>query len=362
MPDNKAKFCLPSVDIKTEKTPLFTLYMPASLGEICQGIYQDQEKLASYAINLFNQMIFYPGRLSDIVRDYKPANCKNESLNDKVNTDLSPVYYYRTIPVDEAKPRKPDSAAVSRLKPVASCMPDKLLHLYNFLCQQKKPVQLPREISIVHISRIPLGRGMGSSTADLALLAAGLKKLSGQQYEPGWLAEILPAIEPTDSTLFPEITIYEQNAGSCWQQLGNFQKQPRSRVLALGQPGNEDTVASRRSRPKPPDTSACFNLLKKAVKQNNIELLGRAATCSSRRWLKRLDYPGLEEILEAKQNFGCAGINIAHSGNVIGIIYLSGRADIEGFMKFLARRGLSVFYPQRQKYKIIAGGIRETKD
>ena len=361
MPDKTAVSSLPSVKIETEKNPLFTLYMPASLGEICQGIYQGQEKLASYAINLFNQMIFYPGKLPDTDRDLKPANYQGKSLQESKSSGSPRIYYYRTMPASKKSNHNTFTAdAASNLQTVASCMPDKLLQLYNFICQQKDPGQLPREFSIVHISRIPLGRGMGSSTADLALLAAGLKKLSSQQYEPDWLAEILPAIEPTDSTFFPEITIYEQNAGSCWHKLGNLQQKTQLRVLALGQPGNEDTLASRRSRSKPPQLSECFSLLEEAVKQNDIALLSRAATCSSRSWLKRLDYPGLEEIIdEASQNYVCEGVNIAHSGNVIGVIYLPGKANIAGLRSFLDRRGLSVFYPQQQKYKIIAGGIRE---
>ena len=362
---DKAKAPLPRVKIAAEIEPLFSLYMPASLGEICQGIHNQQERLASYAINLFNQMLFYPGKLP--VRSNKTSgNQQPISLEKADGSRKSPaIYYYRTLPADSNKSSATSSAGsdnylTPRLIPVVSCMPAKLRRLFRLFCQQNQTKQLPRHLSLVHISRIPVGRGMGSSTADLALLAAGLKKLCKQGCKSGWLARLLPTIEPTDSTIFTPMTIYEQNQGSGWQSLGSLQK--KARVLALGQPGSEDTVASRHARPQPPRVSSCFQLLTDAVRQNDLELLGRAATCSSRKWQDRLNYPGLAEIIEISQNCGCAGVNIAHSGNVMGIIYQQDKADIAGFMETIDRRGLSVYYPQQHKYDIIAGGIRTAKN
>lgn len=309
------------------------LAMPASLGEICQGYYRGSEKLASYAIDLYNEMRFAagpPSRRGAADRKFCPVK----------NTEIS---YYRSLP----------SAG-----PVAAALPPKLRSLAALICSRLE-AELPQQLSIIHISRIPLGRGLGSSTADLALLARGLYRLAGKNIEKDDMARLLPRIEPTDSTFFPAITIYEQNAGKSWQELGNMEADLE--VLQLGRPGSCDTIKSRSGRRKPPGLQKAFSLLKEALQQQNPELLGRAASISALSWQDRLDYPGLEKIMALAESCGCLGVNIAHSGSVIGIIHSRSEADIEGFKAELDSTALTAHYPFRAGYRIVSGGLRELK-
>ncbi len=328
-----------------------TLAMPASAGEICQGVYRGRERLASCTVDLFNRLALFPGRLN---RRGKPAKnnasykIRSSAYKSGEISSRPALYYYRLLPGAAKRP-----GDILKLH----SPPPKFSQLFDRLCSQIKKKRLPGEISAVHISRIPLGAGMGSSTADLALIASGLYRLAGERSSPEKLARLLPRLEPTDSTIFSEITIFEQNYGSSWQRLGGISG--GFKVLALRRPGSINTLSSRRFRQQPPDLHGCFELLKRAIEKDSLRLLGRAATFSAKRWSDRLEYPALEEIIDLALSCGFAGINAAHSGSILGAIFREDEADIEKFNALLERRGLSPLYPCRRTYRAVGGGIRK---
>ncbi|SDL78015.1 hypothetical protein [Halarsenatibacter silvermanii] len=330
------------------------LAMPASLGEICQGIHRGREQLASYAVDIYNRMIFCPGCLAELSgvdeagaaadRPQKPGPMGNAGAAG----DPPRLHYYQLLP--SAGPGR-------KLRAAAGPLPAKLKKLYRQHLTLRGSAGLPERFSILHICRIPLSRGMGSSTADLALLSAGLAALSGRRLYPGELARRLTAVEPTDSVIFPEITIFEQNRATGWQRLENLADDLR--VLALGLPGSIDTVAGRRGRKTPPEIDRAFWLLHRALKEKKAELLGRAALVSAESWQDRLDYPGLEDLIELALSRGSLGVNIAHSGRFAGVIFRPGELNREKFRQDLGRRGLTACYSFKAEYSIVPGGIRD---
>lgn len=311
------------------------LAMPASLGEICQGLYRGSERLASYAIDLYNEMTFAAGLPF-------PSESGDRFHHDSFyQADNTEIHYFRSLPTNSL---------------VSAPLSPKLRELASLICS-RPGLKLPQKLSIIHISRIPLGRGLGSSTADLALMARGLYRLAGENMDKIELARLLPRIEPTDATFFPGITIYEQNRGSSWQELGNLEADLK--VLQLGRPGSCDTIKSRSGRRRPPRLHKAFSLLERSLAEQNPTLLGRAANRSARSWQNRLDYPGLDRIISLASGCGCLGVNIAHSGSVVGVIYHNNEADIERFQTELDLRGPGAFYPFRSSHRIVSGGLRE---
>ena len=63
-----------------------------------------------------------------------------------------------------------------------------------------------------------------------------------------------------------------------------------------------------------------FNLLEKGLKNNDLKLIGEACTLSSLANENIHKKPYLNEIIEISQNMNAYGVNIAHSGTVIGIL------------------------------------------
>ncbi len=82
-------------------------------------------------------------------------------------------------------------------------------------------------INTIHIeinSKIPRGKGLASSTADLCATYKCLTKLFEKNYSIEELQKHCLAIEPTDSIIFNEFTLFDYKKGSFKEKLGPYIK------------------------------------------------------------------------------------------------------------------------------------------
>lgn len=63
------------------------------------------------------------------------------------------------------------------------------------------------------------------------------------------------------------------------------------------------------------------NLLTKGFSDQSVELLGRAATISAEINQKYYPKKNFKELLEISKDIGASGIQISHSGTLIGLIF-----------------------------------------
>ena len=206
---------------------------------------------------------------------------------------------------------------------------------------------------------IPRGKGLGSSSADVvaAIAAAGLAL--GRELTPEQTACLAVQVEPTDGVMFPGIALFDHREGSVMERLG---APPPLEIVALDFGGEVDTLefnrVDRRSlwESVAGETSEALELVRRGITQGDPALVGRGATISALAGQRVLPKNELSKVIELAEASGAAGVNVAHSGTIIGIL-LDARQ----------KRGLSIFrkakaaFPEAEAvhhFRVLSGGVR----
>ncbi len=178
---------------------------------------------------------------------------------------------------------------------------------------------------IIH-SNIPVGRGMGSSTADvLASILAVLDYLCVEPASDKVMQIAVSAETASDSTLFKQhAVLFAHRDGVV---LESFRKPlpaidfisidttPHVTVDTLEfEPARYDQQEIETFRP-------LRSLLRRAIINSDARLLGRVATASTRINERFLPKPRLNDIETIGARFGAIGTQVAHSGTVVGLMF-----------------------------------------
>ncbi|WP_258360479.1 hypothetical protein [Moorella sulfitireducens (nom. illeg.)] len=178
---------------------------------------------------------------------------------------------------------------------------------------------------------LPPGKGLASSTADVAAAAAATAGALGAKLSLEEIKGIALAIEPSDGTFLPGIVLFDHLRGEFWECLG---EPPPLAVLIVDLGGTVDTILFNQRR----DLMALNRVKEGAVRQavalvreglagGREELLARGATISALANQGILYKPELETLVEIATALGALGVNVAHSGTVAGILYRPGAVD-----------------------------------
>ncbi|RWI54684.1 MAG: GHMP kinase [Mesorhizobium sp.] len=175
-------------------------------------------------------------------------------------------------------------------------------------------------------SNIPVGRGMGSSTADvLASIQAVLDWLEVEAASDDVMRIAVSAETACDSTLFKQqAVLFAHRDGIVMEafrrplppiDLISIDTTPEVTVDTLEyEPARYDALEIETFRP-------LRSLLRTAIKHADVRMLGRVATASARINERFLPKPGLDEIETIGGRFGAIGIQVAHSGTVVGLMF-----------------------------------------
>lgn len=239
---------------------------PASFGEIIQGKMYDKDILCSCPINIFTK-----------VRVFESKN---------------PQYKYKYL---------------------------KSAKFLNNVLKEWGYEEYIENLDIDIKSNIPAGKGFASSTADLCGVYYALLGLFKRQYEEDEIIRNCINIEPTDSIIFKEMTIFDYKNGHYKQNIGEY---CNFNILVFEGKRVVDTVEfNKRNLPPLSNVEDLEKKLILAVKDKNIRNIGYCATESIIRNHRRLSYPILPVILKIKEEIGGYGVIGAHSGDALGIIY-----------------------------------------
>ena len=282
---------------------------PASCGEFVQGILDNEEYLSSYAIDMFS-IASLEEKKEDINLGYKKSRKAIEKVFEKFN-----------IPIEESK-----------------------------------------NISLDLKSNIPIGKGMASSTADIGATIKATLSILNKKLNDEEISLIASEIEPTDSIILYKNSIFNPINGSVKKYLSSFDN---GRVIIL-EPKEILETKIIRSNPnylniKLENKSIIkksFNLLEKGLENNDLKLIGEACTLSSLANENIHKKPYLNEIIEISQNMNAYGVNIAHSGTVIGIL-IDKNMDYERIINHLNNLPLSDYYKKIHLANIIGQKERE---
>lgn len=211
------------------------------------------------------------------------------------------------------------------------------------------------------------GKGLGSSTADIAGTLAAFAACAGVPLAPRELAALALRVEPSDGTMLPGIAILDHRRGRLAGTLGD---PPPLEVLIFDQGGGVDTLAfnarpdlDRLNRAKEPEVREALDLVRRGLdlaragrEKAAAELIGAGATLSALAHQRILPKPRLEEVLRLARGAGAVGVTVAHSGTVIGILCDPARAPAAAIRPHLEARLGAPLVPAR----VVGGGTRVT--
>lgn len=173
-------------------------------------------------------------------------------------------------------------------------------------------------------SGLLIGKGMASSTADMTAAIIAIASLNKKKISHEMISRILLKIEPSDGIFYPGIVAFDHIHGSFYEKTGqafdvNF--------LIYDFGGEVDTISfnsdpylEEKNLAKKEIIEKAYFILKDAFAAKDIKKLGQAATMSALANQSILHKKNLEEIIQLSLSYGAYGVNIAHSGTLIGII------------------------------------------
>jgi len=216
---------------------------------------------------------------------------------------------------------------------------------------------LTAEVTITN--PIPAGKGMGSSSADITAAVGAVGIAAGRPFSSDDIASIALSVEPTDGVMFPGIALIDHRRGSIAESLG---PPPPMEVIVIDTGGTVDTLEFNRTdrtalwEKVASRTDEALELVREGIRRGDSELVGRGATISARAGHPPAMAEWVERAAEFVDEPGVVGINVAHSGTVLGILLDARQRRI----KPVYRRALEAFSDAEsvQHFRMIGGGVR----
>ncbi|MEV7041658.1 kinase [Amycolatopsis sp. NPDC051061] len=192
-------------------------------------------------------------------------------------------------------------------------------------------------------SDIPLCRGFGSSTADVTSAIGAVLAATGRRLSPAEVGALAVEAETASDSLMygGRAVVFAHREGEPIEDLGELM--PLS-VLGFGtSPGGRgvDTLELPPARYTSWEIEAfrpLRGLLRRAVRDGDAGLLGRVATASTLLNQRHLPIPVLDDVLAVARAAGAAGVQVAHSGDVAGLIFDATDAETPARLEFAATR------------------------
>lgn len=284
---------------------------PASCGELIQGLVGDGEKLISLPIDIYSKVTLY-----------ETKKMENKTNKPKMKLALQKSFEY--FDVSE---------------------------------------KYTENIGISINSDIPIAKGMASSTADIAATIIASARYLGKELSFEELGKLCCEIEPTDSIIFQKLTLFDHINGRIIQE---YKWNPSMKVLILEMDRVVNTEEFRKNdyskirHKNRKEIERAYKIFTSACETKDKKLFGKAVTISSLINQEILFKPKLDEIINISTKLGAYGVNVAHSGTVIGILYDDNEVDVYKLKDILNRR-IEQYYTKIYVANMIEGGVRIIK-
>lgn len=212
-------------------------------------------------------------------------------------------------------------------------------------------------------SSLPRAKGMASSTADVAAAIGATAAALGTAVSPRQQADLALAVEPSDGVMLPGIALFDHRGGRIAKSLG---QPPEMRVLALESADEVDTEAfnavDRRAELQSHASRfrESLELITAGLAEGDPRLIGQGATLSSQANQAVLPKPQLAPAIDLAQAAGAVGVNVAHSGTVLGLLFTDD-ADRIGWAVRQARSRLSGLVAVHG-CRVVGGGLTAARN
>ncbi len=175
-------------------------------------------------------------------------------------------------------------------------------------------------------TEIPVGKGYGSSTADICATIQAVSQALGKYLTYQEIFKLCARVEgASDSTILPNMAMLFDHTRH--EVLRIYSKNfPKMHIVGFDSDIAQSVLTEKLIRPKYSSEEKCIfklmnNLLVKGFSDQSVELLGRAATLSAEINQKYYPKKNFKELLEISKDVGANGIQISHSGTLIGLIF-----------------------------------------
>jgi uncharacterized protein involved in propanediol utilization len=174
---------------------------------------------------------------------------------------------------------------------------------------------------------IPLRRGFGSSTADVTAAIGAVLASTGRTLTAAQIGSLAVAAEKASDSLMygRRAVLFAHRDGELIEDLG-CELMPVT-VLGFGTSddgGGADTLRLAPARYTSWEVEAfrpLRGMLRHAVRNRDVGLLGRVATASTLLNQRHLPVPELDDIRRIAADVGAAGVQVAHSGDIAGLLF-----------------------------------------
>ncbi|MBB5336239.1 hypothetical protein [Pectinatus brassicae] len=195
----------------------------------------------------------------------------------------------------------------------------------NALMKTRIKLGIEENIKVNLYSELLEGKGMSSSSADIAAVCYATARSCNKVIKDNEVAQIAADIEPTDGVFCQGIVKFNHINGKILKYLG---EPPPVKIIIFDCGGSVDTILFNQrnelpvlNRQKEKMVRQAFSLVEYGIEYNDVKALGQGCTLSALANQDILYKPQLEEIWSIVQSYGAVGINIAHSGTLIGVIF-----------------------------------------
>lgn len=217
----------------------------------------------------------------------------------------------------------------------------------------------PAHLLRIH-NPVSRGKGMASSTADITAAVAAFCDSAGIELDDDTLGTLIAQIKPSDGVHFPGIAHLDRLQGICHESLpapGGL------RVLVVDCGGQADTVDFDHERARAlyrehrQDVLFMLDKVRRGLLAHDLRRVADAATLSARLSQHILPKPPLETVLQRARYEGALGVNCAHSGTVLGVLYDDGDPRRSWRLRSAMIQELGEQYPVVGDFAVIGGGL-----
>lgn len=168
-------------------------------------------------------------------------------------------------------------------------------------------------------SQLPTGKGMAASTADIVAVIQAVSAAIDEELEPEEIAEIAAGIEPTDGIFYPGIVKMNYMTGELIKSYGNA---PKMIIAMFDMGGSINTVEFHSEYHGHEDSSPeLLEAIDELDENFSPAQIAHVATLSALANQKLVPKPHLEEVIQLAKAQGALGVNVAHSGTMVGVLF-----------------------------------------
>ena len=181
---------------------------------------------------------------------------------------------------------------------------------------------------------IPVCQGYGSSTSDVVATVRAICSAVGAQLDETEVAKLAVRSEiASDPLMFDRAVLFAQRDGVVLEDFGvHF---PPVEVLGFSTTGHKTGVSTLEFPPARYSTGEAERFeqlrlhVRDALARGDVSALGLVASESTRLNQHHLPVSGLDELIQIARSVAASGLQVAHSGDVAGLLFDPRDADVE---------------------------------